>query len=42
MNAGGKRTRGAERADAVAAIDLFIDAQQHRAEHPVGDSLFLP
>ena len=39
VNAGRERSRRAERADAVAAIDLFVDAEQHRAEHPVGDHL---
>ena len=39
VNAGRERSRRAERADAIAAIDLFVDAEQHRAEHPVGDHL---
>lgn len=27
------------RADAVAAVDLLVDPQKHRAEYPVGDHL---
>jgi len=34
-----RTTRRAERADAIAAIDLLVDAEQHRAQHPVGDHL---
>ncbi|KIU01299.1 hypothetical protein QU38_02275, partial [Staphylococcus aureus] len=33
MDAGRERAGGAERADAIVAIDLLVDAEQHRAEH---------
>ena len=39
VDAGRERSRRAEGADAIAAIDLLVDAEQHRAEHPVGDHL---
>src|ERR1700722_16601524 len=39
VNAGRKRSGGPESANTIAAIDLFVDAEKHRAEHPVGDDL---
>src|ERR1019366_7144973 len=39
VNAGRKRSGGTERTDAIAAVDLFIDAQKHRAQHAVRDHL---
>src|SRR5207237_5642629 len=39
MDSGGERASRAEGADAIAAIDLLVDAEQHRAEHAVGDHL---
>src|ERR1700691_327604 len=39
MNASRKRYGVPEYADAIAAFDLFVDAEQHRAEHLVGDDL---
>jgi len=34
-----RRAGRAEGADAVVAIDLLVDAEQHRAEHPGRDHL---
>ncbi len=34
-----ERAGRAEGADAVVAVDLLVDAEQHRAEHAVGDHL---
>ena len=39
VNAGRERTRRTERADAIVAIDLLVDPEQHVAEHAVGDHL---
>lgn len=39
MDAGRERAGRSERADAVTAIDLLVDAKQHRSEHAVGDHL---
>src|SRR5262249_20434606 len=42
MHAGRERAGRTEEADAIAAIDLLVDAEQHRAEHLVGDHLVEP
>ena len=39
VDAGGERADRAEGRDAVVAIDLLVDAEQHRAEDLVGDHL---
>jgi hypothetical protein len=39
MYAGRKRSCRTEGADTVVAVDLFVDAEQHGAEHAVGDHL---
>jgi hypothetical protein len=39
VNAGGERANRAEGRDAIGAVDLLVDAEQHRAQHLVGDHL---